>query len=119
MRVFLEIYNDYDLFYFGTEINQYSATVELTNLNSSTNFINFFQATLLKNKYVIVLKDKNIVMPNLVQLKASHFKIEPNQFLFLNYTFKNKIQKFRINQDTFNNFQALEHFLLDNLSDNF
>lgn len=119
MRVFLEIYNDYDLFYFSTEINQHSATIELTNLNSFTDYINFFQATLQKNKYVIVLKNKNIVMPNLVQLKSSHFKIEPDQFLFLNFTLKNKIQKFRINKDTFNNFQELERFLLDNLSDNF
>ncbi len=119
MRTFLEIYNDYDLFYFGTEFNQQAACTELTKLNTKSNFINFFQASLQKNKFVIILRDKNIEMPNLMQLKASHFKIEHNQFIFLNFTLKNRIQKFRINEDSFDTFQELESFLLDNLSDNY
>jgi len=119
LRVFLEIYNDYDLFYFNTDINHQTASVELSNLNSLKNFIDFFQASLQKNKFVIVLKDKNIPMPNLVQLKAQHFKVEHDQFLFLNFTLKNKISNFRIHQDSFNSFQELESFLQGNLSNIF
>lgn len=119
MRVFLEIYNDYDLFYFSNDVNHQSATIEVSNLNSSQNFVNFFQASLQKNKIVIVTRNRNIVMPDLVQLKSSHFKIESNEFLFLNFTLKNKIKEFRINQDSINNFQELESFLQANLSDIF
>jgi hypothetical protein len=116
LRVFLEIYNDYDLFYFSTELYHDSASVELSNLNSFKNFLNFFQATLQKNKYLIISKNKNVLVPNLLQLKSSHFKIEHNEYIFLNYTLKNKIQKLNFKDDAFDSFQELELFLQENLS---
>ena len=116
MKLFLQVLDNVDIYYFHPSSIQDRTIIDLSSLQSSDNVLRFFQSSLQKNSYVLILMNLNNELPNLSQLKANHFKIEKDNFIFLNYSLKKQLLKIKSTDVHFESYQALEQFLQDKLS---
>lgn len=116
MKLFLQVLDNVDIYYFHSSSIQDRTIIDLSSLQNSNNVLRFFQSSLQKNSYVLILMNLNNELPNLTQLKANHFKIEKDNFIFLNYSLKKQILKINSSEVIFENYQTLEQFLQEKLS---
>jgi hypothetical protein len=105
----LKLNSQYDCFYFDSILeNKITIPLPVTCVD----LISYFQATLHSNKYVIISNSQWSADDAVVKLlKTSHFKIESNKFIFLNFTIKKQIEKIIDQNISFNTYQEVESFL--------
>jgi hypothetical protein len=101
----LSINSEIDIFNFSpVKTNQ---LIEFDDLVTSAEFICYLATSLQMKKPVLITNNQN-TLPDLKKLKANHFFIENENYIYLNISLKNIIEKINLESIQNLNYQELE-----------
>jgi hypothetical protein len=105
VNLFLSINLEVDIFNFSP--NETNQLITFEGLVSSMDFISYL-ATSLQMKKPVLITNNQITLPDLKKLKANHFFIENGNYIYLNISLKNIIEKINLESIQNLNYQELE-----------
>lgn len=109
MNIYLKFTPEFD-FYFQSNLSP-EEYIKIDLKADSSFLLNAIQASLMNNRKVVLATEENVFSEiKIDKLNAHHF-FKGQNFMFLNISLKNKIDKIKVNSVIYTKFQDIEDHL--------